>query len=193
MKMTDELTTLIDYLADAGQPTSFVDIADTKFAINNDDEAFWAMRRLAIAQRRIDEVKRQAQIELDRINRWVAENSASAEREISYFDKVLGNYLVRVRENDTDGRKKLDFPDGTITSRVTPDKVTVEDADAFLAWAEANGHADWVRVKREADVATIKKVVDFSDGAVIDPMTGQIVAGLSRVEGGVSVTVKVNE
>jgi len=191
--MTDELTTLIDYLADAGQPTSFVDIADTKFAINNDDEAFWAMRRLAIAQRRIDEVKRQAQIELDRINRWVAENSASAEREISYFDKVLGNYLVRVRENDTDGRKKLDFPDGTITSRVTPDKVTVEDADAFLAWAEANGHADWVRVKREADVATIKKVVDFSDGAVIDPMTGQIVAGLSRVEGGVSVTVKVNE
>ena len=188
--MTDELS-LSDHLTSAGQPTTFVDTADTTFAINNDDEALWAMRRLAVAQRRIDEVNRLAHIEIERITRWVADNTSSAHNEIEYFDKVLTNYLIRVRENEQDGRKKLDFPDGTVTSRITPDKVAVDDAEAFLAWAEANGHSEWVRVKREADVATIKKVVDYSDGAVIDPLTGQVVAGLSRVEGGVSVSIKV--
>lgn len=190
--MSDETLDLGEYLDDAGKPAGFTNTEDTTFAINNDDEALWAMRRLAVAQRRIDEVKRLAQIELDRINLWVSDKSRSSEHEIEYFERVLGEYLIRVRDNELDGRKKLDFPDGTISSRVSPPKVSVEDAEAFLAWAEANGHDEWVRVKREADVATIKKVVDFSGDSVIDPVTGEVVAGLSHVEGGVTVSVKVS-
>jgi len=190
--MSDETLDLGEYLDDAGKPAGFTNTEDTTFAINNDDEALWAMRRLAVAQRRIDEVKRLAQIELDRINLWVSDKSRSSEHEIEYFERVLGDYLLRVRDNELDGRKKLDFPDGTISSRVSPPKVSVEDAEAFLAWAEANGHDEWVRVKREADVATIKKVVDFSGDSVIDPVTGEVVAGLSHVEGGVTVSVKVS-
>lgn len=192
MTIDNGITDLSDYLAEAGQPTSFVDV-DTAFAINNDDEALWAMRRLARSQRRIDEVKRLAQIEIDRINIWVADNSVSSEREIEYFDKILSEYLIRLREDDQDGRKKLDFPDGVISSRINPDKVAVEDVEAFLAWAEANGKSDWVRVKREADVSSIKKVVDYSDGLVIDPLTGEIVLGLSHVAGGISTSVKVSQ
>ena len=190
--MSDETLDLGEYLDDAGKPAGFTNTEDTTFAINNDDEALWAMRRLAVAQRRIDEVKRLAQLELDRINLWVSDKSRSSEHEIEYFERVLGEYLIRVRDNELDGRKKLDFPDGTISSRVSPPKVSVEDAEAFLAWAEANGHDEWVRVKREADVATIKKVVDFSGDSVIDPVTGEVVAGLSHVEGGVTVSVKVS-
>jgi len=190
--MSDETLDLGEYLDDAGKPAGFTNTEDTTFAINNDDEALWAMRRLAVAQRRIDEVKRLAQLELDRINLWVSDKSRSSEHEIEYFERVLGEYLIRVRDNELDGRKKLDFTDGTISSRVSPPKVSVEDAEAFLAWAEANGHDEWVRVKREADVATIKKVVDFSGDSVIDPVTGEVVAGLSHVEGGVTVSVKVS-
>ena len=56
--------------------------------------------------------------------------------------------------------------------------------------AEVN-HPEWIRVKREADVSTIKKVVDFDGDAVVDPSTGDTIAGLSHTEGGISVTVKV--
>ena len=185
--MTDSLS---DFLAAEGQPERFVDTT-AEFTINNEDEALWAMRRLAQAQRRIDEVKRQAKVELDRINGWVEANVVTHGREVDFFDIALSEYLVRVREDSADGRKSLDFPDGTVTSRVTPSKVAVLDADAFLAWAEANGHSDWVRVKREADVATIKKVVDFDGDSVVDPLTGSVIAGLQHTAGGISVSVKV--
>lgn len=184
------ITDLSDFLASEGQPERFVD-ATTEFTINNEDEALWAMRRLAQAQRRIDQVKAMAQIELDRINGWVESNTSSHGREVAFFETALQEFLVRVREDSADGRKSLDFPDGTVTSRVTPSKVAVLDADAFVAWAEANGHSEWVRVKREADVATLKKVVDFDGDSVIDPLTGTVIEGLQHTAGGISVSVKV--
>jgi len=186
--MTD--VSLSEFLAAEGQPERFVD-ATSEFTINNEDEALWAMRRLAQAQRRIDEVKRQAKVEIDRINGWVEANTVTHGGEVEFFENALQEFLLRVREDSADGRKSLDFPDGTVTSRVTPSKVAVLDAEAFLAWAEANGHSDWVRVKREADVATIKKVVDFDGDSVVDPLTGSVIAGLQHTAGGISVSVKV--
>ena len=180
---------LEDYLASLGEPTGFEN--PNAFTINNDDEALWAMRRLAQAQRRIDEVKRQAQVELDRINAWVEANTTSNSQTVDYFERILGDYLMRVRENDTDGRKSLDFPDGKVTSRVVAPKVEVTDLDVFLSWAEHYGKDEWVRVKREANLAEIKKFVDYADGAVLDPTTGIAVEGLAPVEGGISTSVKV--
>lgn len=189
--MTIGEMTLEQFLIAEGEPERFVD-ETAQFAINNDDEAMWAMQRLAAAQRRLDAVKAQAQVQIDRINRWVEQHTATDGREVAMFDGLLSDYLVRVRENEADGRKSFDFPDGTVTSRITPSKVTVTDTEAFLAWAEVN-HPEWIRVKREADVATLKKVVDFEGSEVLDPITGAQVAGLQHTEGGISVSVKVAE
>ena len=183
---------LDEFLAMNGEPEAFVSEQE-RFTINSEEEALWAMRKLAQAQRRIDEVKRLAQVELDRINTWIEKNTSSNQREVSFYETALSDYLIAVREDSADGRKKLDFPDGVVSSRITPSKVDVADSEAFLAWAEANGHSDWVRTKREANVSVIKQGVDFSGESVIDPITGSTVAGLNHVEGGYSVTVKVAE
>jgi phage host-nuclease inhibitor protein Gam len=197
--MSDELS---QYLSSLGEPVDFAENhideqgnlnTERTLTITTDDEALWAMRRLAQAQRRIDEVKRQAQVELDRINAWVESNIATHGKARDFFDLALSDYLISVRQNEADGRKSLDFPDGVATSRITPPKVAVTDAEAFLTWAEANGHSDWVRVKREADISTIKKVADYEGEAVLDPASGQVIAGLQHTEGGISVTVKVAE
>lgn len=184
---------LDEFLVAEATPSDYVPEAREGFAISTDDEALWAMRNLAQAQRRLDEVKRQAQIEIDRITRWVTANAESQNREIAYFENILSSYILRVREDSADGRKSLSFPDGVVNSRVTPSKVEVTDLDAFLAYAEANGHADWVRVKREAVLANIKKSVDFEGDAVLEPTTGTPIAGLTHIEGGLSVSVKVAE
>jgi hypothetical protein len=198
--MSNEIVDLSTYLASLGEPSGFAEnnideqgnlTTERALTITSDDEALWAMRRLAQAQRRIDEVKRMAQVELDRINAWVEANTTKHGREVEFFDLALSDYLITVRQNEQDGRKSIDFPDGTLTSRITPSKVAVTDAEAFLAWAEANGHSEWVRVKREADVSAIKKVADFDGTSVIDPTTGTPVAGLQHTEGGISVSVKV--
>ena len=190
---------LEDYLILDGAPDALMGIDDAVSeqisapVINNDDEALWAMRRLAQAQRRIEAVKAQAQVEIDRINRWIENNTISQARTVERIERLLGDYLMTVREDETDGRKKLDFPDGTVSSRVTPSKVAVDDAEAFIAWAEANGKTEWIRVKREADVSTIKKVVDYNGDEVIDPISGTVIEGLSHTEGGISISVKVTE
>jgi phage host-nuclease inhibitor protein Gam len=171
---------LADWLIEDGQPESLVGFESAEgeqaqaYAITTDDEA-------------------QAQAEIDRITRWVQASTASNHRVIEKCDRLLGDYLMAVREDETDGRKKLEFPDGSVSSRMTPPKVAVEDTEAFIAWAEANGKSEWVRVKREADIATIKKVADYNGDQVIDPITGTVVEGLSHTEGGVSITVKVAE
>ena len=151
--MSEQITDLTDYLLEQGQPASFTEIDDTKFAINNDDEALWAMRRLAKAQRHIDEIQRLASIEIERITQWVVDSTSSSNNEIDYLDQVLTNYVLRVREDENDGRKKLEFPDGTITTRQTSDKVVVEDAEAFIAWV-----ADIVA--RHCDLSAIQALFD---------------------------------
>ena len=158
MTMEMQMGSLEEFLAADGAPAGFDEAMTTGFSISNEDEALWAMRRLAQAQRRLDEVDRQAEVERARIARWVEANSEQHGSAVAFFETALSEYLMRVREDEADGRRSLDFPDGKVTSRATQPKVTVEDSEAFLAWAEANGHSEWVRVKREADVATIKKL-----------------------------------
>jgi len=180
---------LEDFLAQSGEPTDF---SNDGYAISNDDEALWVVRRIAQAQRRVDEVKRQAQVELDRINAWVEANTVKNQKVVDHLETLVGDYLMKVREDEQDGRKSLDFPDGKVTSRVTAPKVAVGDLDAFLEWAEANGKTEWIRVKREADVSTIKKIADLNGDVVIDPISGAVIEGLVATEGGVSITVATN-
>jgi phage host-nuclease inhibitor protein Gam len=187
-----EIEDLSTYLANAGQPERFVDTT-AEFTINNDDEALWAMRRLAQAQRHVAAVKRQAQVEIDRIETWVEMNVSSERGTIDFFESALSDYLIRVRQDESDGRKSITFPDGIIKSSTTQPKVTVLDQELFLAWAQANGRDHWIRTTYTPDVSTLKKVVDFAGDGVLDPLTGEKIAGLQHTEGGVAVNIKVTE
>ena len=188
--LSAEGVSLDEYMVLDGAPERYVE-NDRTFAINNDDEALWLMRRLAQTQRRIDEVMRQATVERERIDRWVAANTESNKRNAAFFDEVLGAYLLRCRFDESDGRKSISFPDGKVSSRETPDTIDVEDIDVFVAWAEENGHENWIRVKKEADKKALKEAVDFMDTTVLDPLTGEIIEGLKRVIGGYSTATKV--
>lgn len=187
-----EGVSLDEYMVIDGAPERFVE-NDRTFSVNNDDEALWLMRQLAHRQRRIDEVMRQATIERERIDRWVAANTESNKRNVALFDEMLGAYLLRCRFDESDGRKSMSFPDGKVSSRETPDTIDVEDLDAFVVWAEENGHENWIRVKKEADKKALKDAVDFSESIVLDPITGEIVEGLKRVVGGYSTATKVSD
>ena len=167
------------------------DFYSPSFVIEDESKAVWAMRKLAVSQRRIDTVNRQAQDEVARIERWVVQSTRSDRATVDYFSEVLGNYVKRLRE---DGQKSLSLPDGTVKSREIPEKVKVDDLDVFLKWAEQAGHGyGWVRVKKEADLTAIKAAVTFDGDSVIDSENGVVIAGLSHVPSSVSVTFEVSE
>ncbi len=181
---------LSEFLESDGQPEDFQGTEQT-YVLMTDEDALWAMRRLANSQRRIDEKHHQAAAEQLRIDSWFLYATKSDRATVEYFTGILESYMKRVREED--GSKSLSFPDGNVTSTATQDKVSVDDPELFLKWAEQNGHREWTRTKTEPDMSAIKSSVKYHDESVIDTVTGEVIEGLSHVAGSISVKVKVVE
>lgn len=178
---------LDEFLAVDGMPERF----DARtFAINDDDQAIWAARSLAHAQRHIDKVERQAATEKERIDRWAQHTTKTSRNTVTYFTNALESYLIRIRE--AEGRKSLSLPDAEITSRAIPAKAQVTDNDVALKWLHENYPA-WIRTKEEVDLASMKGQVRFEGDLVVEQSTGQIMDGFVGVEEAVSVTVRVSE
>jgi histone H3/H4 len=182
-----EDVSLSDFMLIDGAPLMF---DQNTYVVNDDQDAIWAMRNLAQAQRHIDKVAREAAQEKERIDRWQVHATKTAQTTVRYFTNVLQNYVVRVRESE--GRKSISLPDGELSSRAIPAKAQVADLDLFLKWASDN-RPQWIRVKQEADLSAIREHVTFTGDEVLDSETGEVVEGLQHIEEAVSVQVKVVE
>jgi phage host-nuclease inhibitor protein Gam len=158
------------------------------FVINDEDQALWAMRKLAVCQRRVNTKKHQADKEKDRIDAWYGHATTPDLRQVQYFSEILTSYMLRLRE---EGRKSLELPDGTIKSRETPSRAVVGDLGLFLKWCEDSGHMGWVRTKQEADLSLIKGVA-LPSGDVYTTSDGEVIEGLTHQEGSISVSFEIN-
>ncbi len=189
--MSDESMSLEDFQLQDGEPEGFENAPD--FVIRDENGATWAMRKLAQSQRRIDAVKRQADEEHDRIDRWFAHATKSDQSTVEYFTEVLGNYVKRLRVEE--GRKSLSLPDGTVKSREVKETFKVEDLTAFVKWVQQSPdlESQWLRTKQEANIPAVKAGVVYNGEFVVDSATGETIDGLVHVPGSVSVTVEVSE
>lgn len=167
----------------------------TVTGLTNDDEALWTMRKLAQAQREIDRITRQAKVEIERIEAWYRANVMGAQDVVETCDKLLSEYLKKIRKESTDNIKSLTFPDGTISSRHADPKVAVTDDKAFIAWAKENApHFDWVRVKEEVALSELKKMVDLdAENNRVLMTSGEVIPGLGVTPGGITTSIQVAE
>ena len=167
-----------------------VDAAEReRFRVADDQQAAWAMRKLASLRRRQAEIDRTAKAEVDRIEAWHVHQSAALVADTNYFTGLLTEY-ARV-ERDAHDRKTVSLPHGTIKSRAGGERVDVTDADAFVAWAERSAPT-LVRVRVEPDKAAVKAAFtgDPETGAVLDPTTGEVVPGVSITRTEITYTIE---
>ena len=167
-----------------GEPEEF---NERTFVINDESQALWAMRKLAVSQRRIDTVQRQAKDEIDRVAAWVEQATRADKVTVLYFEKILTSYMLRLRD---EGRKSLILPDGEIKSRETPSRAVVEDLEVFIKWAINSGHPELIRLKQEPDLKAVKAF--SANGETYTTPDGEIVEGIKAVEGSVSVSFYIN-
>ena len=177
---------LEDFQLEDGTPEGF---EERTFVINDEDGALWAMRKLAVSQRRIDTITRQAKDESLRIELWVDQAIRSDEVTVLYFTEVLSSYMLRLRA--LNGQKSLLLPDGEIKSRETPSRAVVEDLDVFLKWAKDSGHSEFIRLKEEADLNEIK-AQGTASGEVYTTSDGEVIEGIRHQEGSVTVSFDIN-
>lgn len=177
--------TLTDYVADHDAPDGWTtaEIEQTltaadwpeRFRIFDDSAAAWAMRKLRSIRKRQDSNRIIAEDEIDRIQSWLDDVNGPLDVHATYFESILRDYAIRVRENPDDGRKTLNLPAGKVSTRPGSDRWEI-DADTFLPWAREN-HPDLIRVKEEPALSEIKAAILVESGT---PHTedGEVVPGV---------------
>lgn len=179
------MSELEEYLA---EPEPEFDYAT--FRVDSLSRASWAIKKLSVAQRRINEVKLEAMAEIDKVNDWAVHATKSARDDETFFTNALKGFMLRERESE--GTKSIVLPDGEVTSRAIPAKAEVSDKELFFKYCHENGRELWIRTKEEPDLASLKDGVSFSGDAVVDDLTGESIPGLVGIEADISVSVKVS-
>jgi len=124
IEVTESLT---EFLLSEGEPEDF---NNSGFVITTEDQAIWAMRKLADAQRKIDAITLRAETERRRINAWEDQSTKPFSSTVEYFAGLLGSYATCQRD---EGVKHLSYPDGYVQTRATQDKVVVADNEKFVS------------------------------------------------------------
>jgi phage host-nuclease inhibitor protein Gam len=115
------------------------------------------LRRIAEHQAAIERVEQDAEAQLAEIIDWRASEVRQHQHEIAVLEARLQPCVdAELRRNPLD-RESVRFPSGTAGYRTPPLRTVVENADAFIAWAQAK-RPGWVRVRPpEPDLPAIKK------------------------------------
>ena len=169
-----------------GEPVDY-----SVFTIENLESANRAMRKLAAAQKRIDERTELVMNEARRLSDWANVANKSDQRDVTFFGESLKAYVIKLREETHGETKSLSLPDGDISSRTINAKAEVVDKDLFLKWCENNERGQWVRVTLSPDLSALKGEVEFSGDLCIDTLTGEIIEGLAAIEADIAVSVKL--
>ena len=159
------------------------------FSVDSLSSASNAIKRLSIAQRKIDAIKEEAEAEVRKIAEWVERATKGPQQDVTFFSESLKAWMLRVREET--GEKSVELPDGTIHSREVPAKAEVSDRELALKWLHENDRALWIRNKEDVALSEMKEHLTILGSHVIDTASGEIIPGLVGIEPDISVKVDV--
>lgn len=164
------------------------------FRITDDDLAGWALRKLSADRAEVARIEATAQVEIDRIQAWALDAAETVKARSRFLEGRLGDYF-RQLAHDNPKLSTHKLPQGSIGRRKNPDRLTVNDEVAFIAWAEAELPR---AIKRTPLVSAFKGDDEFLSvltegetlGMVVDRSSGQPVPGVVVVRGEERIDVK---
>lgn len=148
--------------------------------IEGDRTATWVLRKLKAARAELERIDAEADEEEARIEEWRAMSKSPIEADARFFEDSLVDYYRRL-EAEREMPKTYKLPAGSITKRKAPDRIEVDDAEAFKDWAEASGRLDLLRIKIDPDKNALKNLNHDEEGRIID--YGEPVPGVRWAEG----------
>lgn len=123
---------LLDALADDGEVEETA--APLRWAPSNDDEADWSMRKLAVAEAELAEIRARRDAYVERIDRWATREiqASGVEKRIARWRALLEDYALRRREED--GAATIWLPSGKVATTSSKPAAEVADDETFVAW-----------------------------------------------------------
>jgi hypothetical protein len=105
---------------------------------------------------------------------------------------ALGSYFTTVPHKETKTQAKYDLPSATLIRKQQQPQYD-RDNDALLTYLDSNKRDDLVRVKREPAWEEVKKAYAVQGETMVDPETGEVVAGVKVVARPDVFDVKIKE
>lgn len=161
-------------------------ILDEGFHIDTPEKAAWAIRQYrALAQRKARN-ETLAAVEQRRISSWLESTSAPIDSQMEFLGAHLEAFAMAERAR---GRKSFDAPDGSIKTRTNAPTIEV-DKSTFIAWAQEAKREELLRVSFAPDMAAIKAAVVTDGPDVLDPISGEVIPGLSPIPERVTIKIE---
>ena len=111
------------------------------------------------------------------------------ENNINFFVSLLEDYAQRERRFKE--RKSIPLPHGKIATREGRQSWDVNHDD-FLPWARIN-RPDLMRVVEEPKLKEMKALLEVVGDRVVDPTSGEVVAGVVITQAEMSITITTNK
>lgn len=109
------------------------DLSDVE--LDGFDQVEWALRRMARAQRNLDDVgARRAQM-IDQIDTWHTDATHADRKVVARLTDVVKRYALARRTEHPDSGATFTFPSGSVATRRTKEPaIVIDDEKALVAW-----------------------------------------------------------
>ena len=158
-----------------------------KFEVNSLSSADWAIRKIKELEANIKQNNDFAEAEKIRLEQWLESENRKYQESIEYFNGLLSYYLQELRKDNP--KAKISTPHGTVSTRKNPKQWTY--SDDVLAALEEKEMFEFIRIKKEVDKKELKKVLSVTDDGIVVNSDGEVIKGVSVVDGGEVMTVKI--
>jgi hypothetical protein len=135
----------------------------TAFAVTTQEQAIWAIRKLNRISARFQESRQTASVELKKIDDWIEGTRVKAERETTYFNGLLRDYMTTLRTDDPK-LKAVSLPGAKLAFRKQQPEY-IYDEDQLLPWVKAN-LPEAVVVKESVSKITVKDYIKETGEAI---------------------------
>ena len=177
------MASLEEYLLDSYEaPENIDDMENQRFRIQDDNQADWALRKIARARQDMKEAEETAAIEIEKINRWLDGQRDESLRTERFFTALLQEYYEPRFMTNPD-KKTYKLPSGKVQRRTQQPQFD-RDNEALLAWLKQRGMTDYIEVKETPKWGELKQQVQVVGEHVVikdGPLKGEIIDGVEVV------------
>ena len=177
------MTSLEEYLLESYEaPEDLDDTENQRFRIQDDNQADWALRKIARARQDMKEAEETAAMEIEKINRWLDGQRDESLRTERFFTALLQEYYEPRFMTNPD-KKTYKLPSGKVQRRTQQPQFD-RDNEALLAWLKQRGMTDYIEVKETPKWGELKQQVQVVGEHVVikdGPLKGEIIDGVEVV------------
>lgn len=173
--------------------TDIIDIPEIEsegFAIDNDQKAEWALRKIREHKADASRMAMVCDAEIERYGQIKKDAAEKCERNCSYLESLLCDYFSTVPHKATKTQEFYKLPTGVLKKKIREPEYVRADAE-ILAWLNEQGMKDYIEVKPSLKWAELKKVIAANGETAVYPETGEIIPGVKVVEREPVFTVEV--